>query len=291
MTRQELSWKKQLQHVKSKVLEAEKQREDLKRMQLERSRESLQERLKEDTPEALDGVLAALKKECSRSSREFYATPHLQTALDRLGELGQKLRFYKDCQKDFGKLFTPRLRQTLDKLLRDLGAVQRGVEKQLAQWRAAEQVLSGTLFRPRGPADDGVLVGLAKAFHEAAHGGALSLPKNFFANEKDGFYVADFHEQPYGYVKYWPKEDVITFAVAQPKNVEPPVKLNFNKFIRGLLHHFARNGPLQKPLDTLRVRISYAREAKFFTEIGFVRSETHGMSDWTYSCSLTQPHS
>ena len=175
--------------------------------------------------------------------------------------------------------------------MRDLGEVQRGFDKQLSQWRAIERVLADSQWRGRQSEDDGPLVDIAKTFNEEAHGVPLSLPKDFFASEKEDFYVVQLGGAPYGYVKYRPANDTITFAVVRPPRLDAGVKLNFSKFVRGLLHGFSQGGPMDRSLDSLNVRLSYAREVKFFTDLGFTRAETHGMSDWTYSCSLVQASS
>ena len=73
---------------------------------------------------------------------------------------------------------------------------------------------------------------------------------------------------------------VVTLALA------PPTKVNFKKFIRGLLYKFHANGPLNETFDSVRVRIGFVREVKFFTDMGFVRAETKGPSDWVYKRNL-----
>ncbi len=63
--------------------------------------------------------------------------------------------------------------------------------------------------------------------------------------------------------------------------------VNFNKFVRGLLHKFHANKEIfPTPSPAVRVRVGYVRETKFFTDIGFVRSETLGPSDWIYQRGL-----
>ena len=62
----------------------------------------------------------------------------------------------------------------------------------------------------------------------------------------------------------------------------PGDKVNFGKFIRAALWKFCAQGPLPAPLAFARVRLSYVREVKFFTDIGFVRAEVKGPSDWIY---------
>lgn len=69
---------------------------------------------------------------------------------------------------------------------------------------------------------------------------------------------------------------MVTFAIG---TIE---KVNFNKLVRGVLHKFFAGDVLSEKLSAVRVRVSYVREVRFFTDMGFVRAETRGPSDWIY---------
>jgi len=280
MAQAPLSWRDQLLGLRNKVVEAEKRRDEDKRLRRERSKEAIQERLKEETPEALNARLSEMRKRFGRAARQFFPLPHLEAFISEVGDFGSNLRFYKECQKEFGDVFSSHFRQTLDRLLRSVGELQRNLDKQLGQWRKVNEIVKKTAFREKTPDDDAGLVEIATTFHAQAHGLPLSLPRDFFAKEKKDFYVADYEGQVYGYVKYWPKENVTTFAIT------PPLKINLGKLVRGFLCHFYKNAAHGRRFEEARVRLSYAREVRFFTDMGFIRGETHGMSDWTYHREL-----
>jgi len=275
-----LSWQQQLKSIRSNVVEREQRRETEKRIMRERSESALRDRLKEDTPEALNTRFNNTRKDSDRAARKFYPLPHIEMVLSDLKEFGDLLRFYTDCMKQFGKVFTPAHKTTIKNLLSELGNLQRGLDRQLRQWRALQPVIEATVFRARTAADDPAIVAAAKTFSEKAHNVPLSIPGDFFANEGDNFYVAEHEGEVFGYVKYWPEEKVVTLALA------PLPGMNFKKLVRGLLHKFHTNGPLDETFDAVRVRIGFVREVKFFTDIGFVRAETKGPSDWVYKRDL-----
>ncbi len=276
-----LGWLAQLQKVRGVVENMEKQRAEDQRLKLERSREALKERLKHDTPSSLSQEFQDLRKDCDRAARRFYPPDDLQQALNRIADFRKRLEFYKGCYKDFSDLFTPQLTQVIDRSFEDLKAVTSGIERQLSQWTEVQALLQDITFRPKQDADNRPLTQAAKAFSERAHGMGLSMPADFFAGEKEGFFVVAIKDALIGYIKYWEDRQVITFAL------DPPPKTNFPKFVRGVLHK-AYTGPLaEKKQDSVRVRLSMSREVKFFTDLGFSRKETISVSEWIFERPLT----
>jgi len=120
------------------------------------------------------------------------------------------------------------------------------------------------------------LVEVAKAFHKRAHGIELNIPKSLFVAKKNNFHVVAAGEEVLGYFEAFPEEKRLSFAVAPPQGV------NFTKLIRGIVHQFCTKGPASLPKDEIRVRVYSREEVKFYTELGFIRAETLGMSDWLY---------
>jgi len=275
-----LSWRDQLKQVRTRVVTLEQRREADKRLQRERNEESLRARLKEDTPEVLAQKLNEVRRLSDRAARRFYPLPHVQKVLKDIGEFGDLLRFYSECMKPFGRVFTTNHKTTITKLLGELGNLQRGLDRQLGQWRELHTIMEKTSFRPRQASDNAPLVAAAKAFSERAHNIPLSIPGDFFAYENESFWVADCEGEVLGYVRYRPDDKAVTFALT------PGTQVNFKKFVRGLLHKFHTAGPLPDKMDAVRVRIGYVREVKFFTDMGFVRAETKGQSDWIYQRQL-----
>lgn len=275
-----LSWRDQLTHVRGRVVQMQKQRETDKRMQRERSEQALTERLRDDTPEVLNARYADIRRRFDRAARKFYPLPRIEEALKSITEFGDLLRFYADCMTSFGKVFSPQHKTTIRSLLGDLGTLQRGLDRQLVQWRDVRAWVEKTTLRERKASDDAPLATAAKAFSERAHRVPLSIPGDYFAHEKDNFWVADCEGTVIGYVKHWAAENVLTFALM------PQGKVNFNKFVRGMLYKFCIEGPMENKMRAVRVRIGYVREVKFFTDMGFVRTETKGPSDWIYQRDL-----
>ena len=275
-----LSWRAQLGRLRGRVVQMEKRREVERRMQRERNEDAVRKRLKEDTPEALSAKCAEIRRQFDHAVRKFYPLPSIEDALQSIGDFGDLLRFYLDCMRSFGKLFSAQQKTTIRTLLNDLGNLQRGLDRQLAQWREVKTWRDKTTFRARQDSDDSSLVAAAKAFSERAHKVPLSIPGDYFSNEKDNYWVAECDGAVAGYVKYWPAENVLTFALVLTG------KVNFNKFVRALLHKFCVEGPVRDRVKAVRVRIGYVREVKFFTDMGFVRAETKGPSDWIYQRAL-----
>lgn len=272
----ELSWRDQLTKVRDHVVEREKRREVEKRLERERNEEALSRRLKEDTPEALAARFGEIRRAFDRDARKCYPLPQLEEALAALTNFGDLLRFYNDCMKQFPKVFTPAHKTAIPAQLRELAETQQGLDRQLTQWREVKAALDRVQFRPRKPSDDAPLVAVAKLFSNRAHKVSLSLPNDYFSRENANFWVAELDGKAIGYVKYVPADQALSFAV------EPGDKVNFNRFVRALLWKFCTQGPLPQPLPQARVRIAFVREVKFFTDMGFVRAEVKGPSDWIY---------
>jgi hypothetical protein len=272
----ELSWRDQLTKVRDHVVEQEKRRENEKRLEQERNEEALGRRLKKDTPEALAARFSEIHRAFDRDARKLYPLPQLEEALTALTDFGNLLRFYNDCMKPFPKVFTAAHKTGIPALLQELAELQQGLDRQLAQWREVKATLDRVQFRPRKTSDDAPLVAVAKAFSDHAHKIGLSLPNDYFSRENANFWVAELDGKPIGYVKYMPADQALNFAI------EPGDKINFSKFIRALLWKFSSQGPLPQPLPHARVRVAFVREVKFFTDMGFVRAEVKGPSDWIY---------
>lgn len=272
----ELSWRDQLTKVRDQVVEQEKRREVEKRLERERNEESLARRLKEDTAEALAARFGEIRRALDRDARKCYPLPQLESALAAFTEFGDRLRFYNDCMKQFPKVFTATHKTGLPALLGELADVREGLDRQLGQWRQVKAALDRVQFRARQPSDDAPLVALAKVFSDRAHKISLSLPNDYFSREGANFWVVELDGKPIGYVKHFPADQALNFAV------EPGDKVNFSRFVRALLWKFCSQGPLPKPLSHARVRIAFVREVKFFTDMGFARAEVKGPSDWIY---------
>ena len=73
-------------------------------------------------------------------------------------------------------VFTPNHRTVIKSLLGELGNLQRGLDRQLKQWRQVDEVTAEVTFRAREDEDDEPLAAVAKAFSERAHSVQLSIP-------------------------------------------------------------------------------------------------------------------
>ena len=279
MSPDNLSWRSKLTQVRDKVVEQEKDREQRKLMEKERSRESLAEKLKRDTPEALTKQFNDLQKRCQTVARKLYPPDTLREQLASLAAFGDKLRLYKDTQREHPTLFSVPMKEVVNRLLNSMGEIQRSLDKQLGQWEGVEQILNTTAFRPRKPSaavprsgagDDVRLIEIAKSFSQEAYQVALSLPSDYFASETTHFFVADSPAAGgvYGYVRFWPRDGgagEITFAAQAPQ------KVNFKKLVRGIVYVFCKRGPEPAAHGAIQVRLSDPREVKFYQELGFRR--------------------
>ena len=271
-----LSWKDQLGAVRTRVLEQEQQRAMEKKLLRERNETTLGKRLETDTAEAMTQQLADCRERFDHGVRRFYPLPHIESVGEELKTLYDLLVFYKGCLGEFARVFTPAHKTAIPRLMGEIEDLRRGLDRQLQQWREVKEVLEGTVFRPRADADNEPLMTVAKAFSVRAHKVTLSIPSDYFAHEKETFWVAQNGEFILGYIKLFPEDEVVAFALA------PHKKVNFNKFIRGMLYRFLADGPLPKTANAVRVRITFVREVKFFTDLGLVRVEVKGPSDWVY---------
>ena len=271
-----LGWRAQLTQMRETVLEMEKRRETEKRLERERNEQSLTVKLKTDTAEALAQRYQDIQKKFDRDARRFYPLPYLEAVVQEVTDLTDLLVFYADCMKLFPKVFSPSHKTGIPALINDLATLQKGLDRQLGQWREVKEQLNAATFRARADADNAALVAAAKSFSDRAHSVPLHIPGDYFGHEGANFWSVAAAEKVYGYVKFWPADKVLTFALA------PEPTVNFNKFVRGVLHKFCTAGPLPQPLPAVRVNITFAREAKFFTDMGFTRVETKGPSEWIY---------
>ena len=273
---EELSWKEQLGKVRGRVIEQQKHRQLEKKLLRQRNEEALRERLAQDTPEALVERFEGIRDRFDHGVRKFYPRPHIELVSEDIDSLEELLKFYQGCIGDFGRLFSPAHRTTISRLLIDIRDLCKGLDRQLKQWREVKEAVDGTVFRRRTEVDNEALVTVAKAFSERAHKVSLSIPGDYFSREGENFWVVQNGEFILGYMKFFPEEKVVSFALV------PHRKTNFNKFIRAILFEFLCEGPIAEKMAGVRVRITYVREVKFFTDLGFVRTEVKGPSDWIY---------
>jgi len=266
MAAKQLSWRDQLSRVREDVVRAERERELRKKMERERSRDALAERLKRDSPEALNARFNELKKTCQQVGQRLYPPDELRQQLTELESLEELLQYFEICKREHGDLFNTAMRQAMVRLRGELADIRKSIDKQLRQWQAVEALLDATDFRPRTDKDDPRLLDIAKAFSLTAHNLALSLPGDYFATESENFYVAKGPDGVYGYVKYWPEANAISLAL------EPPARVNFKKLLRGFFRRLCTRGPLAGKMDALRVRISDPGEFRFYQGLGFRRT-------------------
>jgi len=266
MAAKQLSWRDQLSRVREDVVRAERERELRKKMERERSRGALAERLKQDSPEALNARFNELKKTCQQVGQRLYPPDELRQQLAELENLEELLQYFEICKREHGDLFNTAMRQAMVRLRGELADIRKSIDKQLRQWRAVEALLGGTDFRPRTDKDDARLLEIAKSFSLAAHSLALSVPADYFATESENFYVAEGPGGVYGYVKYWSEANAISLGL------EPPARVNFKKLLRGFFRTCCTRGPLAGKMDALRVRISDPGEFRFYQGLGFRRT-------------------
>ncbi len=271
-----LGWLSQLSKVREQVVEMEKRRETERRLERERNEQALGKRLKEDTPAALTARFTELHKRFDRDARKFHPLPALEEVERELNDLQELLAFYEDCMKQFGRVFAPEHKTVIPGLLAQIKDMRGGLERQLGQWREVRTATDPVVFRARKAGDDPGLVAAAKSFSDRAHKVPLSIPGDFFAREGENFWVAEGAGAVIGYVKYSPADKTVSFALA------PAGTVNFAKFVRAALHKFFTQGPLAEAPTAVRVHVAFGREAKFFTDMGFVRAETKGPSEWVY---------
>jgi hypothetical protein len=276
MSPNDLSWLKGLSLVRNDVVAMERQREIDRKLQRERNEDALRKRLSTDTVEFLKGRGDAVRQRFDLAVRKFCPLQHVAGALAELDELAGLLQFYLGCIEQFAGVFTPGHKTLMPKLLRELGDLRKSMERQQSQWAATVKPMQNISFVERTAKHDEALVAVARKFSERAHNIPLTMPSNYFAHEHENFWVVLSGEDVLGHLRFDPEDAVLTFALA------PTAKVNFNKFVRVILHRFATNGPLPQKLDVVRVRVTYQREVKFYTDMGFVRTEVKGPTNWIY---------
>ena len=273
------SWRKQLSVIKDRVIETEKQKELEEKLHIQRTKEGIAEKLAQDTPEELDRRYREIENGFRAGGRELFPVQAIQEAAKALEELSEKVSYYLGCMKDFQELFLPPYPQVLNKLKAGLAKLTDRSAKQVQEWSNVKLVTDGTQFRPKQPEDEPTLLHVAKTYHKLAHGVELNLPKNFFAKKAEGFWVATFQDIPYAYVMQTDAPGTFTIAVGEV------IGANFVKLVRGFMHKFTAEGPIGK-LKAISVRVTSRDEVKFFTGLNFLRTDTRGMSDWTYTRSI-----
>jgi len=278
----DLTWQQQLDQIRSRVTEAEQQQALRRRLELEKTRDGVRKRLVQDTPPALLGQFSDLRVSYERAVRKLYPPTLLHEQQTSLAEFGEKLRFYRDCQKEHGDLFSSEMRQTITRLLKDMGGLQRGIDRQLRQWEPVEVILERTTWRPPAGNIGTTLLEISKVYNQFAFEISLSLPADFYGGDLENYHLAFYEEEtdPYGFVQYVPDGEVIVFAVVPFEDV------NFRKLIRGFVYSFyssAENGISAK---AARVRLTHPAEFKFFGELGFSRAETRSINESVYQWGL-----
>ena len=275
------SWRDQLSVVKDKVVEAKRLEELEEKLQIQRSRDGILEKLKEDTPDALGRQFRALENAFRSGGRELFPAETIIGAAEQLQVLSDKAEFYLDAVGKFDDIFTEAHQQALAKLQHDLPKLKERFDKQVAEWSNVKIVVDGTKFRHKLPEDEPTLAHIAKTFYNRAHGIDLNLPKQFFARKAENFHVATFQDIPYAYGEVSDVPDTFALAVGEVLGT------NFTKLARGFMYRWCREGFSAKKLDTLSVRVTSRDEVKFYTGLNFLRSQTRGMSDWIYSRKVT----
>ncbi len=276
------SWREQLRHVRSRVDEAEQQRAMRRKLDLEKTKDGLRRRLAQDSSAALLGQFNDLRLAYERIVRKLYPPTLLHEQQTGLAEFGEKLRFYRDCQKDHPDLFSSEIRQTITRLLKEMGGLQRGVERQLRQWEPVEVILERTNWRPPAGKVGAALLEISKAYNEFAFEIALSVPADFYSGELDNYHLAYYEEEtePYGFVQYVPDGEMIVFAVV------PFEEVNFRKLARGFVSDFYSSADKEIKAKAARVRLTHPDEFKFFNDLGFSRAETRSINESVYQWVL-----
>jgi hypothetical protein len=277
---QDLDWKQALGHARKGVVEQEEQRELEKKLQRERNENDLRKRLETDTAESFDERFQSVRQRFDQAVRKFCPIPHLASVREDRQDLTDILKFYKSCFQKFGRVFTPQHKTLIPKILSELDGMQKLLDRQTEQWAKAGAILPEVTFVPRTEEHDEALVIVAKDFSERSSGMKLSIPGDYFAKENEHFWAVETAEHVLGYVKYSPEDKLVVFALA------PVGKVNFNKYVRAILHKFATEGPLEEKLDAIRVHVTCQREIKFYTDLGFIRTEIRGPADWVYERAI-----
>jgi uncharacterized protein YaaR (DUF327 family) len=270
------SFREQLLAIRHQVAEAEEEREQKKREERERTKEKLAEELKQNPPERLSQQLKAIEESYKSVGKRFYPVEAIEECIRELEGFEELVKRYLRYQERYPDIYSESLQRGLKQLKQGIADLRDKIQPQWDQWASVANLLKTTEFRQRQKGDEGRLVEVAKVFHERAHGIDLNIPKSLFAAKRDNFYVAASGDGIFGYFEAFPEEKRVSFGIAPPQGV------NFTKLVRGIVHHFCTKGPTSLPKDEVNVRIYSREEVKFYTELGFIRAETLGMSDWMY---------
>lgn len=270
------SWRDQLSKVKDKVAETTRQKELERRLQVQQTKESIAERLATDTPDELDRRFRGIQDALRAGGRELFPVETMLEAAKDLDDLSDRAEFYLDTLEKFGEVFPAPYKELLPKLQASLDELKKRSAKQVEEWSNVKIVTDATKFRGKQAEDDPTLLHIARTFYERAHGIDLNLPKHFFAKKAEGFYVVTFQDIPYAYAEVGDAKGTITIVVGEV------IGANFIKLVRGCMYTWCQRGPVAKT-DTISVRVTSRDEVKFFKGLNFLRTGTHGMSDWSYS--------
>jgi len=232
------SWRTQLSIVKDKVVEEEKRKERERKeeekrkeverkLQIQRTKESIAEHLREDTPEALHQTLRGLQDAFKAGGRELYPVNTMLGAAKELDEFAEKIAYYMDSLSNFADAFPATYRDLLPRLQASIKDAKDRSAKQVAEWANVKIVTDGTQFRDIQPEDEPTLIHVAKTFYQKAHGIDLNLPKNFFSKKAAGFHVATFQEIPYAYVEIGDIKDTVSVRVTSRDEAKFYTALNF----------------------------------------------------------------
>ena len=270
------SWREQLSKVKDKVVETERRTELERKLQVQRTKESIAEQLEADTPDELERRFRGLQDALRAGGRELFPVKTMLDAAKQLDDLSDRIEFYVDTLNKFEDVFPAPYKDLLPRLQANIADLKERSAKQVEEWSNVKIVTDATKFRAKQPDDDPTLLHIAKTFYERAHGIDLNLPKHFFSKKAEGFHVATFQDIPYAYVEVGDVKDSVTIVVGEVLGA------NFVKLVRGCMYTWCRRGPLGKS-DAISVRVMSRDEVKFYKGLNFLRSGTRGMSDWVYS--------
>lgn len=266
--------------LKPLVEQAEKERELKRQEERERVKEKLADELQQNPPDVLLRQFREIEEYYKSAAKKFYPVEALQECVQKLGGFEKNIERYQSYRPRFSDIYSEALTRALDQLGRELSTFHQMMSPQWEQWQGVDRVLKVMEFRHRHKNDDARLVEIAKDFQQRAHGMHLDIPRSFFAAKGETFYVVLSEGHILGYFENYPGENRISFALSPPKGV------NFLKLVRGVVQKFCREGPLPQRLESVNVRIYSRQEVKFYTDLGFMRTGTLGMSDWLYQKKL-----
>jgi len=274
------SFRAQLLAIRPQVEEAEKERELNEQEEKDRTRDKLAEELKKIPPDQFFRHLRELEGHYKAANKNFCPMEAIRGCLSQLDEFKEKVDRYQYYRGRFADIFTDSMQRSLDEAGRTMSALRETIDSQWQQWQEVSELVNKVNFRLRTKKDDTDLIEVAKTFHQRAHGIQLDVPKNYYGGKGDQFFVAEVEDKCVGHFEFYPSENRIAFAIITLKGI------NFIKLVRALVENFCREGPVPSPLDTVNIRLYDRQEVKFYTDLGFMRAETLGMSDWLYQRKL-----